>query len=106
MTDEEIAYFQDWFPLTREMVEAGFIPQMQAHWIEWFVAVNDDFDDNYEKAQSYNRNSKTRDLPEDIYLAQNGRWFVKTESGWAWINNQWHVSTQVHYEIEEEWEEQ
>ena len=105
MTDEDIDLFCEYFPLTREMVDAGFVPVLQAHWIEWFVCSSpweqdSRFHDDYEKTQGYNRNSKTRELPEDIYLARNGKWFVSVPGGWAWIKSGWSVSTQVHYELE------
>ena len=102
LTDEEIEEFCDWFPLTRENADAGFIPVLSANWTEWFVCVNDDISEDYEKAQDFNRNSATRELPEQIYLARNGRWFIRRKDGFRWIKSGWSVTTQVRYEFEDE----
>jgi len=102
MTDEDIDLFCEYFPLTREMVDAGFVPVLQAHWTEWFVCVNDDISEDYEKAQGFNHNSDTRDLPEEIYLARNGRWFVRRKNGFRWIKSGWSAITQVRYELEDD----
>ena len=101
LTDEELEQFNEWFPLTRENADAGFIPVLGAHWMEWFVCVNDDIEEDYEKAQQFNNQSQTRELREQIYLARNGKWFIRKKNGFHWIDSGWSVTTQVFYELED-----
>ena len=101
MTDQEIEEFQKWFPLTRERADAGFIPVLQAHWIEWFIAIDHRSEGVYETTRGFNNNTKTRDFPEEIYLARNGKWFVRRRNEFRWIKSGWAATTQVRYELED-----